>query len=57
MNKTQAAKLAQAYQWLAEGKEVEWRYSNGEWEEWTGLITYPPEFRIKVESGKLGEDK
>ena len=57
MDNTQAAKLAQAYQWLSEGKEVEWRYSNGEWEEWTGLITYPPEFRIKVESGKLGEDK
>ena len=47
MDKTQAAKLAQAYQWLSEGKEVEWRYNNGEWEEWNGFITFPPEFRIK----------
>ena len=55
MDKTQAAKLAQAYQWLAEGKEVEWRYNNGEWEEWNGLIAFPPEFRIKPESKPLLE--
>ena len=55
MDKTQAAKLAQAYQWLSEGKEVEWRYNNGEWEEWNGFITFPPEFRIKPESKPLLE--
>ena len=55
MNKTDAAKLAQAYQWLSDGKEVEWRYHNCEWEDWDGLITFPPEFRIKPEPEPLVE--
>ena len=47
MNREQAAKLAQAYQWLSEGKEVEWCYNNGEWEDWSGLLTFPHEYRLK----------
>ena len=54
MNKTDAAKLAQAYQWLAEEKEVEClRY--GQWWPWDGWVRDVGEFRIKPEPAPLLE--
>ena len=48
MNKTDAAKLAQAYQWLADGKEVEC-LTHGQWSTWDGWIRAVDKFRIKPE--------
>lgn len=50
MDKTQAAKIAQAYQWLSEGKEVEWRYSNGEW--MVGIYSNPESARTSASMNK-----
>ena len=50
MDKTQAAKLAQAYQWLAEGKEVEGRYVNENWALWDGWQRNMLDYRIKPAS-------
>ncbi len=50
MTKDQAAKLAKAYQWLAEGKKVESRYTDEEWRPWDGWDRDCREYRIKPES-------
>lgn len=56
MNKTDAAKLAQAYQWLAEGKEVECQlHDRGPWQPWNGESTEWLNFRVKPESEPLLE--
>ena len=48
MDKTQAAKLAQAYQWLAEGKEVECLLAEGlPWKQWSGVEIGALQFRLK----------
>ena len=51
MTKDQAAKLAQAYQWLSEGKDVECReYNLGTpWKFWDGKDTHWATFRLKPE--------
>ena len=50
MDTKQSAKLAQAYQWLSEGEEVEGRYTFAggatEWQPWNGGAGYD-EFRLK----------
>ncbi len=57
MDKIQAAKLAQAYQWLSEGKEVECTYpsNGGRWQTFDGDQTRASEFRLKPEPAKLEE--
>ncbi len=56
MNKTDAAKLAQAYQWLAEGKEVECQlHEGGPWQPWSGETTDWLNFRVKPEPEALVE--
>lgn len=59
MTKEQAAKLEQAYQWLAEGKDVECRWYtvgslNNDWFDWIG-VGVPAEFRIKPAPAPLLE--
>ena len=50
MTREQAAKLAQAYQWLSEGKEMEGQYCNGApWKHWNGHDPNWLRFRIKPE--------
>lgn len=56
MNKTDAAKLAQAYQWLADGKEVECQlHDRGPWLPWNGDSTDWLNFRVKPEPEPLME--
>ena len=51
MTKEEAAKIAQAYQWLAEGKEVECTYltSGRGWKTFDGSQISASDFRIKPE--------
>ena len=53
MNREQAAKLAQAYQWLSEGKEVE-ELAMGSWRSWDGFPSNT-HFRLKPEPDPLLE--
>ena len=53
MDKTQAAKLAQAYQWKSEGKEVE-ELAMGSWRSWDGFPSNT-HFRLKPEPDPLLE--
>ena len=51
MTKDQAAKLAQAYQWISEGKEVECQSHNKSWwQPWYGFNRDCLRFRLKDES-------
>ena len=54
MDKTQAAKLAQAYQWLSEGKEVQYLPWSGVWKSWKGHGT-ALEYRLKPKPEPLLE--
>ena len=58
MNKTQAAKLAQAYGWLGASNKVQGRFVREnqpcDWRDWDGTVIYD-EFRLKPEPAKLLE--
>ena len=48
MDTKEAAKLAQAYQWLSEGKEVEcWLAEGLPWKQWSGVEIGALQFRLK----------
>ncbi len=50
MTREQAAKLAQAYQWLSEGKDVELRTrDDAPWGRWENYAPTTMEFRLKPE--------
>ena len=49
MTKDEAAKLAQAYQWLSEGKDVEYSYERKLWMAWDGYPHVAHDYRIKPE--------
>ena len=54
MTKDQAAKLAQAYQWLSEEKEVQYLSGSGFWQPWTGF-GHELQYRLKPEPQPLME--